>query len=265
MSDNPFADDIADVELPMIQDEPPKPKAKATSSSSSNKNLSPEELKKRFEELKERERQLAKRREEAVQQRPGDGPKLNWPSFFPILRYDPESDLAPAARKCVKTSLIGLCLFIVESIWNVVCVFSSTKLKNYPFPKCIVFSIIFGIVGFFLILNFGYNKLYIACFKRDIPVSFTICQFLIIAWCAYLTVGLPDSGSVGIAVFLDLIAKKCGFWPIFAGFINILLLAAMDVAQFFTLIHSQNYQKVSGAENPVDEQTTPETPLTTAV
>ena len=261
MSDNPFVDDIADVELPMLQDEPQKPKNSVSSNQTSNS--SKEDLQKRLEELKERERKLNQRRQEVLQQRPENGPKLNWPSFFPILRYDPDSDIPSAARKCVKTSLIGLVLYFFEAIWNVISVFSVSGLPKYSFATNIVFAIIFGIVGFFCILTFGYKKLYLSCAKHDIPISYTICQFLIIAYAVYLLVGLPDSGSVGIAVLLDMIAKhnNSNVWSIMCGFINFGLLLAFAICQFLTLVQSQKYQKVSGHDSPSLNTDSPEAPL----
>ena len=261
MSDNPFVDDIADVELPMLQDEPPKPKN--NSQTNSNPNPTKEELEKRLEELKERERKLNQRRQDVLQQRPENGPKLNWPSFFPILRYDPDSDIPSSARKCVKTSLIGLIIYFFEAIWNVISVFSVSGLPKYSFATNIVFAIIFGVVGFFCILTFGYKKLYLACAKHDIPISFTICQFLIIAYSVYLLIGLPDSGSVGIAVLLDMIAKheKSNVWSILCGFINLALLIGLAVSQFLTLVQSQKYQKVSGHDSPTLNTDSPEAPL----
>ena len=261
MSDNPFIDEMDDVELPMLQEEPQKPKNSTNTTNSANPTK--EDLQKRLEALKQREQQLNQRRQEVIQQRPENGPKLNWPSFFPILRYSPETDIPPAAKKAVWYSLLGLLVYLFESIWNLVSIFSVSGLaEKYSITKNAVFGIIFGVVAFFCILNFGYRKLYLACAKHDIPFSYTICQLLIILYCIYMLIGVPNSGFVGVAVLLDLIARSHNGWSIFSAVINVVLIATTLALQFLTFVQSQKYQKVSGHDSPaLNQENQTEVPL----
>jgi hypothetical protein len=122
-------------------------------------------------------------------------------------------------------------------------------LKNYQKVKSLIFSIIQGIAASYLGINFSYNFLYTSCKKHDIPFKWIIYQFLMIAWCVYISLGFPSSGSVGIATLLDIIATTSKPFYIFTALINTILCCATAIFAFFTLSAAQKYQKVSGQED----------------
>ena len=126
-----------------------------------------------------------------------------------------------------------------------------TKIRNF------IFGCIQGFAALYFAYNLSYNLLYTSCKKRDIPFKWTIFQFLLVAWCLYLTLGFPTSGSVGIATLLDLIANGAPFISSFFAFINTGLCAASSVFAILTLSTSQAYQKVSGNEDPLLETAAP--------
>ncbi|EAY14549.1 hypothetical protein TVAG_388820 [Trichomonas vaginalis G3] len=248
MADNPFTDELADVELPILQDEPKKDKKPAPAPSASSLGNSKEDLKERYEALKKREESIKKRRQDLTNQAE-QGPQQNWPSFFPILRYSPEIDLPQAARRCVKLCFIGLIIFTIHTFWNIVAVLSVKGISDYKLTKNIVMGILQGVAGFYVFLKFGYQSLYVCCAKHDIQIRWTVIQIAIIGWSIYLLIGFPDSGCVGIAVFLDLIAKSTSVWAKIAAFVNTALLGSNLFCQFATFLQSQQYQKVSGKED----------------
>jgi hypothetical protein len=92
-------------------------------------------------------------------------------------------------------------------------------------------------------------KLYASCKKRDIPFSWVVTQFLIIAWCVYLSIGFPNSGCVGLATFLDLIAMSPSGFSVFMAFLNTLLIVGATILQTMALYRAQQYQKVSGSDD----------------
>jgi hypothetical protein len=97
-----------------------------------------------------------------------------------------------------------------------------------------------------LAISICFDKLYLGCKKRDIPFSFITWQFVLIGWLGYLTIGFPNSGSVGFATFIDLVAKSKSVWSKFISFLTALSLAVLFFAEILVLQQAQKYQKVSG-------------------
>lgn len=197
--------------------------------------------------LRQRKEELLRRKEDAERTIGEALTGENWPSFFPLLRYAPEQDLPPSAHSSAKRSLIAFLAACGSSLLNFIAVLCVSGLKDYPKAKNIVYSLLQGAGGVYLVYTFTYKKLYIACVAHDIPVSWSFINFALMAWFIYLFVGLPASGSVGLATTLDLAAAKK--W--FAFTMGILNTAGIGVVIFFvfvTLAAAQQYQKVSGIE-----------------
>lgn len=262
MGENPFADDLGDVELPVLQDEVKTTKKTTSQTGSSYAPNSKEAMRERLEQLKRREESLKRRRQE-LNNNTDQSAAQNWPSFFPILRYKPETDLPVAARKCVKMCLVGLCVYTAHAIWNIIAILSITDLPKYNFTKNVVMGILQGVAAFYIFLKFGYSKLYVSCAKHDIQLSWTVIQIAIVGWSIYLTVGFIESGCAGVSIFLDLITKSKNTWSKIAAFVNVALLCTNLFCQFSTFIQSQQYQKVSGKEDTTQltQADSPEQPL----
>jgi hypothetical protein len=65
----------------------------------------------------------------------------------------------------------------------------------------------------------------------------------------YLSIGFPDSGCVGLATFLDLLAKSKSTFSMVVAAVNTALIVAAAFLEFVTLYRAQAYQKVSGQED----------------
>jgi hypothetical protein len=74
-------------------------------------------------------------------------------------------------------------------------------------------------------------------------------QFAVVGWTVYLTIGFPDSGCVGLATFLDLLAKSRFKFSMFVAFVNTILVGGAALLQFVTLYKAQAYEKVSGQDD----------------
>jgi len=259
MSDNPFNEDVEDVELPMLtkkeENKPEIPKAQQGSNSSGKSA----DLQEKLRQLKAREAELTQRQARINQTKAEIIPAVNWPTFFPIVRYNLDGDIPQNAHKCVKYCLYGLVSFIIHAVYNVFAVLFVKGLPTYSTSKNIVFAVIQGFAGTYFVTNFSYRKLYSSCANHDIPFQFTLMQFITIGWVIYLVIGFPDSGSVGFAVFLDLLSLSSSAFSKIVAFINLLILAATLFCEFNCLIEAQKYQKVSGADQHLLNQS-PETP-----
>ncbi|OHT03123.1 hypothetical protein TRFO_06771 [Tritrichomonas foetus] len=247
MSDNPFQND-ADDEMPQFT----KPTTTTTSASitssvpaagSSQYKLS------KLEQLRAREAELLRRQQEIQGVRAEIVPEPNYPPFYPIIVYNPDTDIPTAAKSCVTFCLYGLMAMIAAAMFNVLAVLSVSGLPTYPKVRCFIFSIIQGFATVYVILHYSFEKLYSNCKKHDVPFMWTIIQFIIIGWLIYLTIGFPTSGSVGLATFLDLVAKSNSGFSIFMAFINMILTGAATGCQFLALMKAQAYQKISGHDD----------------
>ena len=270
MGENPFAyDDFDQAELPVLQSDLEKQKQNNTnsqqttnynlnfSSTSSTQNQTqskpPSAAKlSKLEQLKAREAELLKRQSEIKSQVAEATLQPNWPPQYPIIRYDIANDLTPSARKTVQYSFYGLILVIVGAVLNTLTILSVTGLKDYSKTTAFIFSIIQGFASAYVGINFSYNGIYNAAKRRDISFRWIITQFCFIGWCVYKLIGFPSSGSVGIAVLLDLLANDSSGFSKFMAFINTAVSGASAFCQFKTLVEAQKYQKISGKNDDED-------------
>lgn len=176
----------------------------------------------------------------------------NWPPYIPFLYIDIEHDIPRAAQKCIKFAKIGIILCFCHVFINFLASCSISGLSTYSHATGIVFSIIYAFLNLYLTLSLCFNKLYTSCCKHDIPFSFIMYQFILIGFLLYQFVGFPNSGSVGLATFLDLVAKSKSGWSKFISFLNSVVILSCAIIQVIILQQSQKYQKVSG----VDDTTT---------
>ena len=119
-----------------------------------------------------------------------------------------------------------------------------------------MFSLIYAFLNGYLTISICFSKLYNACRKRDIPFSFLLFQFALIGFLLYQFVGFPNSGSIGLATFLDLIAKSTSGWSKFIAFLNTCAVMSSVIIQVIVLQQSQKYQKVSGVDDTTTQHLT---------
>lgn len=255
MSDNPFEDELDENDIGIFNEISSEKKNTTPESNVSAQNFSQtspssatlsSDKKARYEALKKRESELIRKQQELDETNISIINSNNWPNFFPILHYNPSTDLDPPAQDCVKKNLIGLCLFSASIIFNLLSVCLVSGLKNYSHTRNLIFAIIQGIAGIYFAQTFSYEKLYQACQNKDIPFSWTLYQTILIGWMIYLILGFPNSGSVGFATFLDLVSKSHSIASMIFAFLNLSIIVAACVYETLSLMSAQKYQKVSG-------------------
>lgn len=242
MTDNPFAYvDYDNNELPDF--ETPTP-VNSVQSITSNTALS---KKAKLEQLKAREAELLKKQDQLKLQTAEVTLAPNWPPLYPIIRYNIENDLVPSARPTIINSYYGLIAIALSCVFNVLAVICISGLTNYNKTSCLIFALIQGIATAYVAINFSYTGIYESCKKKDVPFRWTVIQFCFTGWCCYRAVGFPNTGSVGFAVLLDLLAaNKARFISKLFAFINSALSCAAVYFQFRTMLEAQKYQKISG-------------------
>jgi hypothetical protein len=203
----------------------------------------------KLESLQIREAELLKRQQRLVDARLEIGHVPNFPSFWPTVVFDLDRDIPRRAPACVTTSLYGLTALACSVCFNIVAIACVRGLPMFHHVRSLVFGIIQGFGTLYIALNYSFHRLYAACAQKDIPFSWIIVQFLLVGWCVYLSIGFPDSGCVGLATFLDLIAKSKSAFSMLVAAINTGLIVAAAFLQFVTLYKAQVYQKVSGQED----------------
>ena len=248
--DNPFPEELDDNEIAILGEVTSESTIGTSSTQIQSNEQNPgapiSKNRARYEALKKREAELLRKQQELNETQVSIIQANNWPPFFPILHYSPEDDLDPAAYPCVKNNLIGLCLFASFVIFNLLSICLVIGLPNFSHARSIIMALIQGIAGIYIGQTFSYEKLYQACQNKDIPFSWTLYQFLFLAWMLYLILGFPNSGSVGFATFLDLISKSSSIISKIVAALNVALIITAAVFEFFSLVEAQKYQKVSG-------------------
>ncbi|KAH0794222.1 scamp-domain-containing protein [Histomonas meleagridis] len=198
--------------------------------------------------LQKREQELLKRQEELQQARIQTTNAPNWPKFFPIIYADIDHDIPERARKFVKVALYGIVFTGIQALINIIGAATISGLSTYSYPRNIIFSLIFTILELYLTASICFDRLYKGCKSHNIPISYTFLQFLLIGVIIYLFIGFPNSGSVGLATFLDLIAKSNSIWSKIISFINTLCLLCLGILHVYVFQQSQVYQRVSGLQ-----------------
>jgi hypothetical protein len=92
-----------------------------------------------------------------------------------------------------------------------------------------------------------------------VPFSFITWQFVLIGWTGYLAVGFPNSGSVGFATFIDLVAKSDSAWSKAIACLNSIALIVSFLTQIVVMERAQKYQKVSGLPEHMEAMVNPDT------
>jgi hypothetical protein len=249
-------EDMDQMELPDLTPENGNSGNNQSSSTAPKRNISVDK-KTKLEQLKAREAELLKRQEEIKTQAAEVLLQPNWPKQYPLIRYDPENDLPPSSHTTVKNSFYGLISVAISAVFNIISVLSVTGLENYSKASALIFAIIQGAATIYVGLNLCYDGIYNACKKKDVPFKWIITQFVFCAWCVYKLIGFPSSGSVGLAVLLDLLAKNSSGFSKFTAFVNTIISGASVYFQIRTLSEAQKYQKVSGRndEDALNPQT----------
>lgn len=265
MSENPFQVQVDDIEMPEFDDPPPIPKISTppiiqtpdpipsldSYPKINTSSITSEEKRAKLEALRAREAELLAKKQRLDETTIDLQPTSNWPSFFPLIHYDPQNDLSAGAQPCIQSALYSLIALVGSVFFNSLTVLCVSGLKEYQKTRCFIFSVIQGFAAVYLSYNYSFVGLYNACKKRDIPFKWTIIQFVVIAWLGYLAVGFPTSGSVGFATMLDIFAKSKSGFSKFMSLINTAITGGALFLSFRTLQQAQAYQKVSGTESPL--------------
>jgi hypothetical protein len=238
-NDNPFRADIPDDDIPTLPGPAHSPWLSPPAPDPQSKR---EELLRRQRELEDRQRRLQGERAEFV-------PAPNFPPFAPIFVFNLDRDIPKRAHSCLTSSLYGLIAVTASVFLNIFAILCVRGLPTFHHVRSMVFGIVQGFGTVYVVFNYSFLKLYGACRKKDIPFSWTVSQFVVVAWIVYLAIGFPDSGCVGLATFLDLLAKSPSKFSMFVAAINTGLIVAVAYFQVVTLYKAQGYQKVSGQED----------------
>lgn len=172
----------------------------------------------------------------------------NWPRFVPIIYVDLENEIPPSAQRCVKAAMFGVLFTVVAALVNIVAVCSVRGLKNYSMVTSVIFSLIQGFGVVYFCRDMAFFRLYNGCRNRDVPAVWQAIQFILVLWLFYLFAGFPNSGSAGLATFIDLVAKSNSTWGKVIAFVNTLLYSSSIAANVTALSLAHKYQRVSGVE-----------------
>jgi hypothetical protein len=205
----------------------------------------------RLQQLREREAALEERGRRLRGEQAEVIPSPNFPAWAPMFVFNLDRDIPKRAHSCVSASLYGLAAAAASVLVNLLAVLAVRGLPSFHRVRSLIFGIIQGFGTVYFAFNYSFLKLYAACRRRDVPFSWVVTQFVLVGWIAYLAIGFPDSGCVGVATFLDLLAKSRSTVSMCVAAVNTALIVAVLYFQFVTLYRAQAYQKVSGQDDGV--------------
>ncbi|KAI9350251.1 scamp family-domain-containing protein [Obelidium mucronatum] len=163
-------------------------------------------------DLRRREEALAAREQEVLQQEAalrahGLHPP-NWPPFYPLIYHDIDTEVPAASRPTItKIYNYWLSTCVVLAVNMVACLSilasHSTTTGGSDFGGALIYCFTISALSFFA----WYRPIYTA-FSKDSSLFFYIFllfEGLHILFAAYMTVGLPGSGSAGIINLLSVL------------------------------------------------------------
>jgi hypothetical protein len=173
----------------------------------------------------------------------------NYPHFYPLIIFDLQRDIPPRAHSALTSATYGLAALGCSVSFNILAILCVRGLPLFHHVRSLIFGLIQGFGTVYVVFNYSFVRLYTACAKHDIPFSWVVVQFAIVGWAVYLSFGFPNSGSVGLATFLDLLAKSPSALSHFMAAINTGLILTAAFFEFVTLYRAQAYRKVSGQDD----------------
>lgn len=216
----------------------------------------------RFRRIQEREAEVKRREAELRKQNvaPEVTKPPNFPSCRPLIHHDIANDIPMLAQWTVRLHLIGFIALYVTLFWNFI---AACSLGEAPGGHSVGQTVIFSIVIFGLAIictwKLNYMKLYSQCEKGNIKVGMFALQGLMVAAVAAGTVGIIDSGCVGIIAGIDGMGSPNSFCK-FACLVSMILWIAETAWQMFMFTKIILLYKVLGNSTmgPVDATRIPE-------
>ncbi|KAJ3061391.1 hypothetical protein HDU98_002708 [Podochytrium sp. JEL0797] len=184
---------------------PATPGVPTTTTGTSDFAAKEAELRRREEALASREQEI--QNQEAALRAHGLHPP-NWPPFYPIIYHDIDVEVPAASRpltaKIYKFWLATVCVLAFNMIACLTILAShSTTTGGADFGGALIYTFTITACSFFA----WYRPIYTA-FSKDSSLFFYIFllfEGLHILFAAYMTVGLPGSGSAGIINLLSVL------------------------------------------------------------
>ena len=172
----------------------------------------------------------------------------NWPRYFPVVYADLVNEIPDAARGCVRMSMYGVLFTLLGALVNLISVCAAHGLSNHSIFTSVIFALVQGFGVVYFSRELSYARLYNGCRNRDVPNSWNGTQLVLILWLVYLFLGFPDSGSAGLATFINLVSKTKNTLGKISAFITTALYICSIVFSIRTMKLARTYQQVSGME-----------------
>jgi hypothetical protein len=120
-------------------------------------------------------------------------------------------------------------------------------IPGFSHIRSTIFAVVYMIMNMYGTVTIVFDKLYGGCRGRDLSFSYTVWQFVLIAWGFYQLVGLPNSGAVGFATMIDAIAKARNAWSTVVALMATLAILAFVILEILVVQRAHAYQRVSAS------------------
>jgi len=154
-----------------------------------------EEIRRREAELAERERNLGQR-----EQHVKDYGRNNWPPFFPLIFHDIDTEIPEESKPTVlllyRVWLFLILTLIVNLVGTILLLTSGQNDGGKDLGSGITYLPIIGITSFLLWYRPFYNA-YMKEWALFYYIFFLFAGFHI-AYCVYMVIGIPATGSAGL-------------------------------------------------------------------
>lgn len=127
--------------------------------------------------------------------------KPNWPSFCPILHYNP-SELVHPFDDLVRRSFQALLFLIFSYLYNIFAL-TQIDLSCFSFNRSLFLSLIQGFAAVYFCYAFSFRYIYCASIIKHIPYRFIFYQFALIFWNIYVIIGFCQTGFAGLSTLFN--------------------------------------------------------------
>lgn len=207
-----------------------------------------EAIKAKEAELERREAALRQNNVDVVEEKPP-----NFPPFCPMIRHNIAVDIPVEFMMTVRIAFILFCFTSATLFINLIACFTTVgikvgKGKGYSLGYNSVFGVLYFILTIPLAFKINYYRLYTQCMHRSVKMTWFALEGAYIAFHAYASAGVKNSGLIGLIAMIDAISAGTSSAKAFCSISGLCWLLA-TAGQVFLFGNVMKVYKMSDSRN----------------
>ncbi|KAK8900360.1 hypothetical protein M9Y10_002687 [Tritrichomonas musculus] len=169
-----------------------------------------EAIKAKEAELERREEALRKNNVDIVNEKPP-----NFPPHCPFVRHDIAADIPIEFITTMKIAFVLFCFTSATLFINLISCGTTVTIKvgkgkGYSLGYNLVFGILYFLLTIPLAFKINYYRLYTQCTQRNVKMTWFALEGIYIAFHAYASAGVKNSGLIGLIALIDALSAGSG-------------------------------------------------------